>query len=68
MLPSNFYDLTCGQTLGNVCIKKGIFQGDSLSTLIFVLCMIPLSKMLRGSKEEYEIGIEKLKINHLLFM
>ena len=29
--------------LGEVEIKLGIFQGDSLSTLVFVLALIPLS-------------------------
>ena len=29
--------------LGEVEIKRGIFQGDSLSPLVFVLALIPLS-------------------------
>ena len=29
--------------LGEVKIKRGIFQGDSLSTLVLVLALIPLS-------------------------
>ena len=33
--------LTCNnQTLGGVDIKRGIFQGDSLSPLLFLLCII----------------------------
>jgi hypothetical protein len=32
--------------LGTVDIKRGIFQGDSLSTLLFVMVMIPLSMLL----------------------
>ena len=36
-------DLTaCGQILGTVSIKRGIFQGDSLSLLIFILCIVPM--------------------------
>ena len=41
---------SCGQQLGVVNIKRGIFQGDSLSPLLFVLCMVPLSLVMRRSK------------------
>ena len=54
--------------LGEVDITKGIFQGDSLSPLMFVLALIPLSLILRKAKAAYEFSITKAKINHLLFM
>ena len=57
---------SCGESLGIVNIKRGIFQGDSLSPLIFVICMIPLSKVLRKAKAGYRLG--DVKISHLLFM
>ncbi|CAB4018161.1 Hypothetical predicted protein, partial [Paramuricea clavata] len=57
-----------GESLGNVNIRRGIFQGDSLSPLIFVMCMIPLSLILRKEKVGYEFPGKELKINHLLFM
>ena len=57
-----------GLSLGNVEIRRGIFQGDSLSPLLFVLCMILLSLILREVKFHYEFGDKKTKINHLLFM
>ena len=41
---------SCGQQLGVGNIKRGIFQGDSLSPLLFVLCMVPLSLVMRRSK------------------
>ena len=61
--------LVCNEkVLGNVLIKRGIFQGDSLSPLLFVLCMIPLSFVLRKVTAGYEVKNKKVKINHLLFM
>ena len=56
------------QRLGNMKIKRAIFQGDSLSPLIFVLVMIPLVLVLRQTKAFYEIKKGGKKINHLLFM
>ena len=54
--------------LGVVEIKRGIFQGDSLSPLVFVLALIPLSLILRKAKAAYEFSESKEEINHLLFM
>lgn len=53
--------MTSGQGLGKVEIKWGIFQGDSLSPS-FVLCMIPLTLILRktGNGDEW--------ISHIVFM
>ena len=53
--------------LGEVEIKQGIFQGDSLSPLMFVLALIPLNLILRKAKTAYEFSVSKDKINHLLF-
>ena len=54
--------------LGEVDIRRGIFQGDSLSPLVFVLGLIPLSLILRKAKAAYEFAGSREKINHLLFM
>ena len=56
----------CGETLGKVKIKRGIFQGDSLSPLLFVLCLTPLTEILRKAKAGYIL--DDIKVNHLLFM
>ena len=39
--------------LGEVDIKRGIFQGNSLSLLVFVLVLIP-SSILRKAKAAYQ--------------
>ena len=57
-----------GVSLGNVEIRRGIFQGNSLSPLLFVLCMVPLSLILREVKFHYKFGDKKTRIKHLLFM
>ena len=38
---------TIGEDLGEVNMKRGIFQEDSLSPLMFVLSMVPLSLILK---------------------
>ena len=57
-----------GRTLGTVNIKRGIFQGDSLSPLLFIVALIPLSMVLRQVKAGYDLGKRKGSLNHLLFM
>ena len=59
---------SCGQSLDDVNIRKGIFQGDSLSPLPVVLCLIPLTLVLRKAKACYERGNRQFRVNHLLFM
>jgi len=56
-----------GERLGVIHIRTGIFQGDSLSPLLFVLCMILLTLSLRKSTAGCDLTKE-FKVNHLLFM
>ena len=42
--------------LCKVEIKRGIFQGDSLASLVFVLALIPLSLILRMVEAAYEFS------------
>ena len=49
-------------------MKRGIFQGNSLSPLLFVLSMVPFSLILRKVNTSYEWGKNKYKLNHLLLM
>ena len=57
-----------GEDLGEVDMKRAIFQGDSLSPLLFVLNMVPLSLILRKVNASYEWGKKQYKLNHLLVM
>ena len=55
-------------TLAEVNIRRGIFQGDSFSPLLFVIALIPLTLILRKYKSGYTCSRTKEKINHLLYM
>ena len=57
-----------GEDLGDVEAKRGIFQGDSLSPLLFVVSMFPLSLILRKVNASYDWGGKEYKLNYLLFM
>jgi hypothetical protein len=62
-------ELVCNEeVLGDVPIRRGIFQGDSLSPLLFVLCLIPLTLVLRSVKAGYSFKSKGVMVNHLLFM
>ena len=57
-----------GEDLGEVNVKKGIFHGDTLSPLLCVLSMVPLSLILKRVNACYKWGKQEYKLNHLLFM
>ena len=57
-----------GEDLGEVNVKRGIFQGDSPSPLMSVLSMVPLSLILKKVNACYKWGKKEYKLNHLLFM
>lgn len=52
--------------LSNVSVKCGIYQGDTLSPLLFCLCLNPLSYMLDGLKG-YKMSSTG-NLTHLLYM
>ena len=57
-----------GQILGLVNIRRGIFQGDSLSPLLFVAALIPLTIILRKTGFGYQTSKNAAKTSHLLYM
>jgi hypothetical protein len=57
------YHTDWGVKTGKVAIKRGIFQGDSLSLLLFCLALLPLNNTL--NKQGAGNGVkEKNKVSH----
>ena len=57
-----------GKRLEPVPIRKGIFQGDSSSPLLFVIALLPLTHILRETRMGYQLEKNEAKVNHLFLM
>lgn len=53
---------------GMISVKRGIFQGDSLSPLWFCLALRPLTSMLNNLHKGYSLHEGNTNISHLLYM
>jgi len=49
-------------------IRRGIFQGDSLSPLLFCIALIPLTNELNRADCGCQVHGTESKISHLLYM
>jgi len=49
-------------------IRRGIFQGDCLSPLLFCIALIPLTNKLNKGDCGYQLHGTERKISHLLYM
>ena len=56
------------KSLAEVKIKRGIFQQDVLSPLLFVIAMMPLNHISRKCTVGYKLSKSQEKINHSMYM
>ena len=57
-----------GRSLAETKIQRGIFQGDALSPLLFIIAMMPLDHIIRKCTAGYKLSRSQEKINHLMYM
>ena len=57
-----------GSSLAEAKIRRGIFQEDALSPLLFITAMMPLNHILRKCIAGYKLSRSQEKINHLMYM
>ena len=57
-----------GKSWAETKIQRGIFQGDALSPLLFMIAMIPLDHILRKCTAGSELSLSQETIIHLMYM
>ena len=57
-----------GTRLAEVNIRIGIFQGDSLIPLLFIVAIIPMTRVLKIKEVGYQLKKGGSRINNLMFM
>ena len=57
-----------GRSFAETKIQRGIFQGDALSPLMFIIAMMPLNHILRKCSAGYKLSRSQEKIDHSMYM
>ena len=64
----NFIDKTMKTWRAETKVQIGIFQGDALSLLLFIITMMLLNHILRKCTAEYKLSRLQKKINNLMYI
>ena len=57
-----------GRSLAEAKIQRGIFLGDALSPLLFIIAKMPLNHRLRKRSAGFKLSRSQERINHLMYM
>ena len=57
-----------GRSIAETKIQRGIFQGDALLPLLFIIAVMPLNHKIRKCAAGYKLRRSQEKINHLMYM
>ena len=57
-----------GRSLAEAKIQRGIFQGNALSLIQFIIGMMPLNHILRKCTAGYKLSKSQEKIHHLMYV
>ena len=57
-----------GKSLTETKIQRGVFQGNALSPLLFIIALMLLGYILRKCIAGYKLSRSQEKINHLMYM
>ena len=62
-------ELTAGRrSFAKAMVQRGIFQGDALSPLLFIIAIMPLNHILRNCTAKNKLSKPQENISHLMYM
>ena len=57
-----------GKSLAETKVQRGIFRGDALPPLLFIIAMMPQNHIFRKCMARYKLSRSQEDVNHLMYM